>query len=52
MKFGSVWVGLANRHLLPEFGELWPRIPRYYAATCISYSLMHLLNILLVINIP
>jgi len=26
MKFGMV-TGLANRHLLPEFGEFWPTFP-------------------------
>jgi len=26
MKFGMIR-GLANRHLFPEFGELWPTFP-------------------------
>jgi len=41
-KFGS----FANRYLFPEFAELWSaRLTRYHAATCVSPSLMHLLQI-------
>jgi len=33
---------LANRHLFPEFGELWSGVPQNHTATCISPSLMQL----------